>query len=309
MTSTTNGDGMSGSGAATWSSTPGASPEVEPTVVIEARPEAFTGHLKALWRYRGFYGFLFKEITTRKSRGTLLGFWWLIIRPVTTAVALIIVFASLEPLGPGQDIPYSVFFLSGFIPWRLFHSALTQLPRSLMWTQGIMRRTYFPRLLVPLAAFGVTLIEFAVLCVVFAVAVGIVVGGGAPFPLAIRWETLWLLPCLLAALLFALALGLVLSVVALFFRDIVFSIGYIAQVVMLATPVLYPPTFVPESYRWVLYTVNPMAQVVTVARWALTGRGEFDLPFLLLSFGMILLALTAGLVFFVRAEEHLGDQL
>jgi lipopolysaccharide transport system permease protein len=172
-----------------------------------------------------------------------------------------------------------------------------------------MRRTYFPRLLVPLAAFGTTMIEFVVLCVVFAVTVGTIVAGGAPMPLDIRWETLWLLPCLLAALAFALAFGLVMSVVALFFRDVVFSISYVAQAVMFLTPVVYPPTFVPESYRWLLFTVNPMAQVVNVSRWALTGRGELDLPFLLLSFGMILVALSLALVFFVRAEAQLGDQL
>src|SRR5687767_10705274 len=179
-----------------------------PTVVIEARPETLVARLKALWRFRAFYGFLFKEITTRKSRGTLLGFWWLIIRPVITAVAMIAVFASVKPLGSSSEVPYSVFFLSGFIPWRLFQSAVTQLPRSLLWMKGIMGRTYFPRLLVPLAAFGTTFIEFAVLCVVFAVAIGIIVGGGGPFPLDIRWETLWLLPCLVAALAFALAFGL-----------------------------------------------------------------------------------------------------
>jgi len=309
MTEMTNGRGLSGSGAPIWPPHADASAVSAPTVVIEARPETSVARLKALWRFRGFYGFLFKEITTRKSRGTLLGFWWLIIRPVIAAVAMIAVFASVKPLGPATDVPYSVFFLSGFIPWRLFQSAVTQLPRSLMWMQGIMRRTYFPRLLVPLAAFGTTLIEFAVLCVVLAVAVGIIVAGGAPFPLDIRWETLWLLPCLLAALAFALAFGLILSVVALFFRDVVFSISYIAQAVMFLTPVVYPPTFVPESYRWLLFTVNPMAQVVNVSRWALTGRGELDLPFLLLSFGMILVALALALAFFVRAEAQLGDQL
>jgi lipopolysaccharide transport system permease protein len=320
VTETTNGRGLSGlpsearsaregSDAPAWPPHADAAPGLAPTVVIEARPETFVARLKALWRFRGFYGFLFKEITTRKARGTMLGLWWLIIRPVISAVAMIVVFASLKPLGTAEDVPYPVFFLSGFIPWRLFQSAVTQLPRSLMWMQGIMRRTYFPRLLVPLAAFGTTLIEFAVLWVVLAVAVGIIVAGGAPFPLDIRWETLWLLPCLLAALAFALAFGLVLSVVALFFREVVFTIRYIAQVFMFLTPVVYPPTFVPESYRWLLFTVNPMAQVVNVSRWALTGRGELDLPFLLLSFGMILVALALALAFFVRAEAQLGDQL
>jgi len=78
---------------------------------------------------------------------------------------------------------------------------------------------------------------------------------------------------------------------------------------MFLTPVAYPVTFVPESYRWALYALNPMAQVVTVSRWALTGEGTFEAPYVLLSFATILLALLAGVAFFLRAETYLGDQL
>lgn len=279
----------------------------QPTIVIEARPETLRARLAALWRYRGFYGFLFKEITTRKSRGTLLGFWWLIIRPLIPAAGLIFLFGNVQPLETG--VPYAIFFLSGYIPWRVFQSAMLYLPRTLTWMQGIMRRTYFPRLLVPLAGFGMTFIELALLVVVFAIAVTVTTVNSGAFPLHLGWHTLWLLPCLLAALLLALAFGLVFSVVALFFRDVIFSLRFFSQAFMLLTPVIYPVTFVPEAYHWVLYALNPMAQVVLVSRWALTGQGAFDLPFVLLSFGTILAMLAASLAFFLRAETHLGDQM
>ena len=121
------------------------------TVVIEARPQSTAGQLLSLWQYRGFYGFLFKEILMRRARGTLLGFWWLILRPLISAVGFIVAFSVIAPLPIGQDIPYPVFFLSGYIPWRLFQGTLVILPRSLGWTRAIMQRTYFPRLLVPFA--------------------------------------------------------------------------------------------------------------------------------------------------------------
>jgi len=128
-------------------------------------------------------------------------------------------------------------------------------------------------------------------------------------PLRLGWHTLWLFPCLLGALMMALAFGMVFSVVALFFRDVVFTVRYVAQLFMFATPVLYPLTFVPEKYRWVIYLLNPMAEVVVMSRLALTGRGEYEPWLLLQSLVTISVLFALGVTFFLRAERHLGDQL
>jgi lipopolysaccharide transport system permease protein len=281
----------------------------QPVIVIEARPDSAMANLRALWRYRGFYGFLFKEVLMRRARGTLLGFWWLILRPVLTAGGLLFAFMAVAPVETGQDIPYPVFFLSGYIPWRLFQGTVTMLPRSLSWARGIMQRTYFPRILVPLAGFGPVLIEVLALTVVFVVVVATAAWNGQPAAVSLSWSTLWLLPALMGALMFALGIGMVLGIVALFFRDVLYSIGFMVQILMLATPVVYPATFVSEQYRWVVYVLNPMAQVVIVSRWALTGQGAFEPFFVALSFATILLVLAACVAFFLRAEVHLGDQL
>lgn len=281
----------------------------EPIVVIEARPQALGERMRALWRYRGFYGFLFREILMRKARGTFLGFWWLILRPLIPAAGFIAAFTMVAPVDTGGDVPYAVFFLSGFIPWRFFQGALTILPRSLMWTRAIMQRTYFPRLLVPLAGFGPALIELVVLLAIFLVVAVVQSWQKGAGVVQISWATLWIIPCLVGALLLALAFGMVLSVVALFFRDVVFSVGYVTQMFMFVTPVLYPPTIVPAEYRWVLYALNPMAQIVEVSRWALTGAGQFAPGFVALSFAMILTLFGLAVAFFLRAEAHLGDQM
>jgi lipopolysaccharide transport system permease protein len=279
------------------------------TIIIEARPDTALASLRALWRYRGFYGFLFKEVMMRKARGTLLGFWWLILRPVLTAGGLLFAFMHVAPVETGQDVPYPVFFLSGFIPWRLFQGTVTMLPRSFSWTRGIMQRTYFPRILVPLAGFGPVLVEVLALAVVFVAVVAAAAWKGEPSPVDLRLATLWLLPALLGALALAVSIGMVLGVVALFFRDVIYSVGFFVQIVMLATPVLYPVTFVSEQYRWIVYALNPLAQIVILARWALTGQGEFEPFFVALSFGTIALICVACVTFFLRAEVHLGDQL
>jgi lipopolysaccharide transport system permease protein len=279
----------------------------QPTIVIEAKPDTIPARLKALWQYRAFYGFLLKELTLRKARGTMLGFWWLIIRPIIPAAVLIFVGSSMPALDTG--IPYPIFFLSGYIPFLVFQSGLRYVPRSLRWAQSIMRRTYFPRLLVPLAGFGTTLIELGVMVAAFGILLAIGAWRGQPFPLELGWQTLWLLPCLLTAFLLALSVGMTFSVVALFFPDVIFSLRIFSMLAMLATPVMYPVRFVPEPYLWALYTFNPMAQVVLTSRWALTGQGVFELPYLLLSFGTTLVMLMAAVWFFLRAETHLGDQM
>jgi lipopolysaccharide transport system permease protein len=281
----------------------------ETTVIIEAKPQRLPARLIALWRYRSFYGFLFREITTRKTRDTLLGFWWLIIRPGIPATVFIITFTFVHPLDSGGALPYPLFFLSGFITWNVFQSTVIFLPRTLMWMQGIMRRTYFPRLLVPLAGVGPAAVEFLVLSTLFIGLVGVYWVSDSQLPLRLGWQMLWLLPCLVAALMFGIALGMVTSVVALFSRDVVYSVGYFAQMFMFVTPVVYPVSFVPESYHWLLYTLNPMAKIVEVSRWALTGQGELDPPFLILSIGMILATFIAAVLFFLRAETYLADQM
>lgn len=277
--------------------------------VIEATPPGLGARARALWRYRGFYGFLFTELMMRKARGTVLGFWWLILRPLIPALALLFTFSMLAPVDSGSAVPYPVFFLSGFLTWRLFQATVSFLPRSLMWMRGVMRRTYFPRLLVPLAGLGPPLIEFGIICLLFLAVVGKEVIGGDPMPLQLGWVTLLLVPCLVASLAFALSLGMVFSVVALFFRDVIYSIGYAFSVMMFLTPVVYPLAMVPEPYRTILLIVNPMVMLVETSRVALTGQGFFSWPLLLTSWALVGVIAAACLTFFLRAESMLADEL
>lgn len=280
-----------------------------PVTVLEARPENVRETLRAVWRYRGFYGFLAREILMRKARGTLLGIWWIILRPLIPAVGLLTTFMAIAPVTTSHDLPYPIFFLSGYIPWRIFQGSLTTLPRALIWTRGIMQRTYFPRILVPLAGVTPVAIEFALLTTVFTIVSVASVHNGGPMPVRFGWPLLWLLPALLGSLMFALAFGMVIAIVALFFRDIVFSVGWVGNAVMFATPVVSELSSVPERYRWYLHLVNPMAEMVLLFRWALTGRGSVDPLLTTVAFVLIALAFSGGVTFFLRAESHLGDQL
>jgi lipopolysaccharide transport system permease protein len=280
----------------------------QPTILIEARPESVRARLWSLWHYRAFFGFLAKEIVMRRARGTLLGFWWVLFRALAPAVTLIYTFTAVKPIETSAGVPYSVFFLSGYITWRVFQSALSYLPRTMTWTQSIMRRAYFPRLLVPLAGLAPSLIEFAVLCVAFVVVVLAAWWQDGQLPLRIGWQMLAVIPAVIGAFMFALAIGMPTAIIALFFRDVRYAIRSFAGVFMFLTPVAYPVTFIPEQYRWAMYAFNPMAAIVELSRWAMIG-GQLNPLYLSLSFATNIVFFAASVAFFLRAEVYLGDQL
>jgi lipopolysaccharide transport system permease protein len=281
----------------------------QPTIVIEARPESVAARLRSLWQYRAFLGFLSKEIVMRRARGTLLGFWWVLFRALAPVVTLIFTFTSVKPVETSAGVPYSVFFLSGYITWRVFQSSLTYLPRVMTWTQGIMRRAYFPRLLVPLAGLAPTLIEFALLIVAFVVVTSVAWWNDGHLAVRIGWRMLAVVPAIIGAFMFALAIGMPTAIIALFFRDVRYAIRSFAGVFMFLTPVVYPVTFIPEQYRWAMYAFNPMAAIVELSRWALIGSGELNPLYIALSFATNVVLFAASTAFFLRAEAHLGDQL
>src|SRR4029434_2310201 len=175
----------------------------QPTIIIEAWPDTIGARLRSLWQYRAFLGFLSKEIVMRRARGTLLGIWWVLLRPLMPVATLIFTFTSVKPVETSAGVPYSVFFMSGYITWRIFQSALNFLPRTMTWTQSIMRRAYFPRLLVPVAGLAPTLIEFALLLVAFAVVVVSAWWSDGQLPLRVGWQPLRVVPAGVRAVMFA----------------------------------------------------------------------------------------------------------
>lgn len=275
--------------------------------IIKATSSTYHDYLRSLWHYRSFYRFLFVEIMMRKFRDTFFGFWWLIIRPLIPCLIFITMF-SLHPINHHTSLPYPIFFLISFLSWNLFNSTLTFMPRTLLWMQGVMNRTYFPRLLIPLAGFGPSLVEFIVIICVFILLSAWYYFSSGTWPFHIGWNLFWLFPCFLLSLMLGLSLGMVASVIALFFRDIVFSISYMGQMLMFLTPVIYPISFIPSKYRWLLYSINPMAKIVEMSRNSLTNEVPFDY-FFLVSAMNILFIFSVSVIFFLRAEKFLGDQM
>lgn len=280
----------------------------ETITIIEARSPTLSGQLKAAWRFRHLFGFLFRKISVHRYRETMLGVWWLVVRPLIPALVTVAIFTKVVSLDTKQE-PYPVFFFASYLTWNMFQATITTLPRSMMWMRSMMRRTYFPKVMLPAASLGPPLMEALV---VFAVFVITVVYFG------LRTGTWWvnahpsllLFPvCMLAALVAGLAVGMILMVLAAFIRDVVYTTPYFTQIFMLVTPVMYPIKFIPDQYRWLLYILNPLASIVECGRWALTGVGEPPIFYLLVSIPVILVVFVLSLIFFVRAEPFISDQV
>jgi lipopolysaccharide transport system permease protein len=276
--------------------------------VIEARSPKLLEQVKAAFRHRFFYPVLFNEISMRRYRQTLLGVWWLLVRPLIPAVITVILFTKVVPLDTHGE-PYPIFFLSSYITWTLFQSVVQIMPRALVWSSVLMRRTYFPKLLLPVASIGPPLVETLVIFGLYALTVvyfGIRTGDW--------WintgPALLLFPvCMVAALALGLAVGMVLTVVAAFVRDMIYMTTYVVQVFMLMTPVLYSSKLIPSGLREAVLLLNPMASIIETARYSLTGAGEAAPVYLLVSLPLIAVLLVVASWFFVKAEPYIADQL
>ena len=274
-------------------------PIAEPSsVVIQPSRGWVSLQLDELWAYRELLGFLvWRDISVRYKQ-TVLGVAWAVIQPFCTMVIFSIFFGALAKM-PSDGVPYPVFAFCGLLPWQLFAHALNDSGNSLVASQNLITKVYFPRLVIPIAAVLAGLVDFAIAFVILLVLM--VVFRVAPT------ASLVMLPAfLLLAVVSALAVGLWLSALNVQYRDVRYTIPFLTQVWLFTTPVAYSSTLVPERWR-LLYGLNPMVGVVEGFRWSLLGTGQGPGPMVAISAAVVLLLLVGGLYYFRRMERTFAD--
>ncbi len=274
--------------------------------IIEARSATLRGRIKAAWQYRHYYPILLREITMRRFRNTVLGFWWLILRPLIPTIIAITTFTYFVQVDTG-DVPYGIFFLAGFIPWNLLQSSAHFMSRTLMWTRGLMKKMYLPKMLVPAASIGPPMIELGIAIASLIVLTVVYAFSAHKSFIVFHWGLLLFPLCLALAFTLAVSIGMVISVVALLMRDIIFSVNYVMQMLMFVTPVIYPVSSLPPNAQWMFIVFNPMSGVIETSRWAITASGTFEPLWFLVSIVEISLIALLCLTFFARAESYLSD--
>ena len=253
---------------------------------------------RELWQYRELLYFLTWRDVKVRYKQTALGAGWAIIQPFFMMVVFSLFFGRLAGI-PSDGFPYPVFTFCGLLPWQLFAHALTESSNSLVGNQNLITKVYFPRLVIPIAAVLGGVIDFLIAFVILLLMMlyyGIVPG----------WAILTLPGFLLLALMTALAVGLWLSALNAQYRDVRYTINFLIQFWLFATPVVYPSSLIPEKWR-ALYGLNPMAGVVEGFRWALLGKSEPPGLMLWVSISVVVLLLAGGLYYFRRMEQQFAD--
>ncbi len=268
--------------------------------IVEIRPRrgAFDLELSAIWRYRELlYHLVWRELKVRYKQAAL-GAAWAILQPLVAVAIFTLIFGRFARF-PSDGAPYAVFVFAAILPWTYFAEAMRRSSVGLVTEADLVRKIYFPRLIIPLAGVIAPMVDFLI--------------GLAVLLAMLAWYDIWptwnivLLPvALLGTMLLALSVGLWLGPINVRFRDVMHTLPFVIQIWMYASPIVYPLSLIPEEWRAV-YSLNPMVGVIESFRWALLGKAEPDFTALGVSFALVLCMLVGGLVFFRRAEGSFAD--
>jgi len=279
---------------------PHLQPAAEALPVFFIKPDeglASTG-LRELWEYRELlYFFVWRDIKVRYKQ-TVLGAAWAIIQPFFMMVVFSLFFSRLAGV-PSDGMPYPVFVYCALLPWQLFAHALSESSNSLVANERLLTKVYFPRLLIPFSSVLGGLVDFAIAFVILLLMMGW-------YGIRPTWAIVTLPAFVLLAMASALGVGLWLSALNVRYRDVRYTIGFLIQFWLLATPVAYSSSLIPGRWR-ALYGLNPMAGVVEGFRWALLGKSEPPGALLAVSAVAVILILIGGLYFFRRLESEFAD--
>jgi lipopolysaccharide transport system permease protein len=269
-----------------------------PVTVIEPSRGWVMLKLGELWEYRELLYFLtWREVKVRYKQ-TALGAAWAIIQPLFTMLVFSLFFGKLAKV-PSDRIPYPLFCLAGLVPWTFFANGLSQSSNSLVTSSNLISKVYFPRLTIPLSAVLSGAVDFAIS---FLLLVGMMAVYRQIPPLRCVYLPLFFL----LAFVTALGVGLWLSALNVEYRDVRYTIPFLTQFWMFATPIAYPSSLLSEPWRAV-YGLNPMAGVVEGFRWALIGTNTAPGPMIAASSFAAVAILVGGAFYFRRMERTFAD--
>jgi lipopolysaccharide transport system permease protein len=269
-----------------------------PTTVITPPAGWASLNLRELWDYRELLYFLvWRDIKVRYKQ-TGLGVAWAVLQPLLTMVVFSLFFGRLAGV-PSDGIPYPIFSFAALVPWTFFSYGLSQSANSVVGDQQLVTKVYFPRLAIPTATVLSGVVDFAL---AFVILLGMMLYYGVTPTL----HALWVVPLLLLAFVTALGAGLWLAALNVQYRDVRYTVPFLTQFWLFATPIAYPSSLLGEPWRTV-YGINPMVGVVEGFRWALLGTDTAPGPAIAVSSLAALLVLVGGAFYFRRMEDTFAD--
>jgi lipopolysaccharide transport system permease protein len=259
--------------------------------------------LSELWKYRDLVMLFVRRDFVSVYKQTILGPLWYLIQPLLTTVIFTFIFGQVASL-PTDGLPQFLFYMSGTVIWAYFAACLTKTSETFVQNANLFGKVYFPRLAVPVSILISNLITFAIQLALFMLFVLFFILRGSSVQ-----PNLWILFVPLLVLMMAglgLGFGILISSLTTKYRDLRFLVTFGVQLLMYATPVIYPVSSIPERFQWVILA-NPMTSIVEAFRYAFLGAGTLNLGHLLYSFVFMLVAVALGALVFNRVEQTFMD--
>jgi len=254
--------------------------------------------LKELIFYKDLiYILAWRDIRIRYKQ-TIIGTAWVVLQPIVTLLIFTLLFGKLAKI-PSGSIPYPIFAFSALVPWTFFVHALTKLTHCLVSQQEVLKKVYFPRLVIPIASVLAAFIDFVI---AFFILIMMMFYYGIVPTVAVA-----ALPFLvLLTVATALGIGLWLAALHVEYRDVGNALPFVIQTLLFITPVAYPSSMIPKHWQTV-YALNPMAGVVEGFRWALLGTERLSASVLWISNLAVFIILIGGIYFFRWKEDRFAD--
>lgn len=273
------------------------------TTIIRPVSGWFDLRLNELWQYRDLIALFVRRDFVAQYKQTILGPLWYLIQPVLTTITFTVIFGNIAKIST-DGLPRFLFYMSGTVVWSYFSKCLTATSNTFVSNAGIFGKVYFPRLAVPISVLISSMISFAIqfgFFICFLIYFGL--RGADVHP-----NTWMLLTPLLVLLMAALGLGfgIIVSSMTTRYRDLTHLVHFGVQLVMYATPIIYPLSVIPEKYKWICLS-NPMTPIIETFRYAYLGAGTISAMHLLYSAAITAVVLAIGVVMFSRVERTFMD--
>lgn len=273
-------------------------------LIIQPKTNFFDFKFREVWRYRDLLLLLFKRDFIAQYKQTILGPLWHFISPVFSTLIYTFVFGNVAKLST-DGVPKIVFYMSGIIIWNYFSQTLTSTGSTFLSNAGIFGKVYFPRLVSPIATLFSNTIKFGIqLLMLFGLVFYLFVNNQLP---KLAWVNLLYLPLVVIMTgLMGLGLGIILSSITTKYRDMNVLVGFGINLLMYATPVIYPLSSIPVNYRY-LIELNPISPLVELFRYIFTGSGVFSVYSIGYSASFISIFLLLGILLFNKVEKNFMD--
>lgn len=272
-------------------------------LVVDAEKSGIKLNLNELFQYKDLFVILaYRDLKVRYSQ-TFLGMLWAVLQPLATLLIFVLVFGKAVNVDT-EGIPYPLFAISGMAAWTYFAYVLNQSGNSIISSQEMVKKIYFPRLVIPLSKAMVGFVDFSIAFLFILIL--LVVYGYTP-----SYQIVYLPVYFILTVLSALAVGIWLSALTIRYRDFQHVVPFLVQFGLYATPVGYPASLVVKNLpEWavVLYYLNPMAGIVEGFRWSILG-GSDPSPYSYFSFAIVLVLFITSLFYFKKVEKVMADMV